>query len=469
MRLREIARLSVANRSRVAAASSKRSTAASCACAPRAARAGARVVSRDRAAPARRARRTRRRRSGLGTGRSRRRAGPARRARRRRAGSARQAARAAAQRHRRLDRLPHEVRDGGRGERTEVGGAVGLGDARDREPREPLVRELQVRVLAPHLGLAVEPGLEGLDQPDLAHRGLERAAAHEMVDRHRLPQELRHLAAVVGREVRADARAQVRGLPDVEHAARRGRGRGRRPAARQPRGEGELRRRRMRAHAREQEQVVEPEHAERRGPLEQRVQHLGRRLRVGERAVDRLGRDAEVARQRGEPEVRNLVAHESPRDRERVDVAVREARSTRRDQRGVEERDVEADVVADDHRVADELEQRGEHLFDARRGQHHRLGDAGEHGDERRDRHAGVDERLEAAEAFAAAQLHRADLGDRAVARRGAGGLEVDDDERDLGEGLPEVVEGGLPLPRGGCGGEPGQGRRGDGDHGRPP
>ena len=62
----------------------------------------------------------------------------------------------------------------------------------------------------------------------------------------------------------------------------------------------------------------------------------------------------------------------------------------------------------------------------ARRGQHHRLGDAGEHGDERRDRHARVHERVERPEALAAAVLHRADLGDRVVVRRGAGGLEVE-------------------------------------------
>src|SRR5207249_11062905 len=71
----------------------------------------------------------------------------------------------------------------------------------------------------------------------------------------------------------------------------------------------------------------------------------------------------------------------------------------------------------------------------------HGFGDAGEDGDRRWDGHAGVDEGLERAEALAAAELHRADLGDRARRGRGARGLEVEDAERDLGEGLAHVVE----------------------------
>ena len=74
----------------------------------------------------------------------------------------------------------------------------------------------------------------------------------------------------------------------------------------------------------------------------------------------------------------------------------------------------------------------------------HRVGDAGEDGDERRDRLGRVDQGLELAEHLAAAHLDRADLGDAALGRAAAGGLEVDDDERDVGEGGAEVVERGL-------------------------
>jgi hypothetical protein len=157
----------------------------------------------------------------------------------------------------------------------------------------------------------------------------------------------------------------------------------------------------VRAHRRQREQVVEAEHAERGGPLEQRVQHFGRRGRVGVGAMHRLDRGAEVARERVQPKVRNLVAHESTRERNGVDAAIGQPRVSVREQRNVEEAAVEADVVADDHRVTRELEKRRQHLVDARCGEHHGLRDAGEHRDHCRDRHAGVHQRLEGAEQLA--------------------------------------------------------------------
>ena len=197
------------------------------------------------------------------------------------------------------------------------------------------------------------------------------------------------------------------------------------------------------ADPREREQVVEAEHAERGRVLEQRVEHLGRRGRVGVRAVHRFGVGAEVRGERVQAQVRNVVAHEPARQPDRVDPAVRQAAGSRCGERGVEEPAVEADVVPDDHRVAEELEQRRQQLFDRGRGRDHRLGDAGEHGDERRDRDARVHERVEPAEQLTAAQLQRADLGDAVERRRAAGGLEVDDDERDLRERGRRVSGGG--------------------------
>ncbi len=197
----------------------------------------------------------------------------------------------------------------------------------------------------------------------------------------------------------------------------------------------------MRAHRREREQIVEPEHAVGGGPLEQRVQHLTGRGRVGVRAVDRLGRGPEMTRQRRQPEVRDLVADQPARERDGVDPPVREPRVAVLDERGVEEADVEAHVVADDHGAVRELEERGQHLGDLRRGHEHGVGDAGEHGDHRRDGYARVHQRLERAEQLAAAQSQRTDLGDRVGARRRAGRLEVDDDERDLRQRRAEVVE----------------------------
>ena len=201
----------------------------------------------------------------------------------------------------------------------------------------------------------------------------------------------------------------------------------------------------MRTHRRERDEVVEAEHAEGRGPFEQRVEYFRGCGGVGVRAVHRFDGGAEVLRERVQLEVRYFVANEPAGDRDGVDPPVRHAFIAVRDERGVEERAVEADVVADDHGVACELDERRQHFGDARRRQQHRLGDAGQHGDQRRDGNAGVHERLEATEQLTAAQLERADLGDRVGAGRSACRFEVDDDERDFGQRRSEIVEGLLP------------------------
>ena len=163
--------------------------------------------------------------------------------------------------------------------------------------------------------------------------------------------------------------------------------------------------------------------------------------------MHRLGGDPQVSGQRRQAQVRDLVAHQPPGQRRGVDPTVREPRVAPGGERGVEERHVETHVVAADHRRGarpEELEQRREHLVDPRGRQHHRLGDPGQHRDERRHRHARVHERVQLAEALAAPVLHRPDLGDRARRGRAARRLEVDDHERDRVQRGAEVVEAAL-------------------------
>ena len=81
----------------------------------------------------------------------------------------------------------------------------------------------------------------------------------------------------------------------------------------------------------------------------------------------RLVVEPEPRRQRAEPAVGHLVAHEPAGERDRVDAPVGQRRPTGPLEGVAEEGEVEADVVADDHRVADELEQRRQHRTDARR------------------------------------------------------------------------------------------------------
>ena len=101
-----------------------------------------------------------------------------------------------------------------------------------------------------------------------------------------------------------------------------------------------------------------------------------------------------------------------------VDDRVTPARVAVRGAGGLEEADVERRRCARPaRRRAANSRNAGSTDSIARRRDHHRVGDAGQHRDERRDRRAGVDQGRELAEHLAAADLDRADLGDRVLGR----------------------------------------------------
>jgi hypothetical protein len=284
-----------------------------------------------------------------------------------------------------------------------------------------------------------------LDQADLAHAGLELGGAADVVDRGQLAQQVGDLGTGVAREVRAHPGAQVLGLADVQHPpagvaeqvhARR---------VRQPVGQVDLLEGGVGPCRRELDQVLEGEHAERAGQLQQAVEDVDGGPGVGERSVAGRHRGTQIGGEGGQPDVGHLVPGQQlacqpsgadhPVGRPRVSVPL---------QVGLQEPPVEGGVVADEHGVAEEFEQAGQDRLDRLRARHHAVGDPGERGDQRRDRDLGVDQRVERADDLAAADLDGADLGDAVVRGRAAGGLEVQDDELDLDERRTKVVQGQL-------------------------
>ena len=162
-------------------------------------------------------------------------------------------------------------------------------------------------------------------------------------------------------------------------------------------------------------QVVEAEHPERRRPLQQDVQEVGGGQRVVEGAVGGPVVEPEPAGQRAEPAVaapRRAAGGGPARTCRRSGGRAGASRS--RSSAALRNADVEADVVADQDAPPTNSTNGGQHGLDAGRRRHHRLGDAGQHRDLGRDRRARVHQRLERAEALAAAHLHGADLGDAA-------------------------------------------------------
>ena len=263
-----------------------------------------------------------------------------------------------------------------------------------------------------------------------------------MVDGGQLAQQVGDLGAAVAGEVRPHPRAQVLGLADVEHAsggvaeqvhARR---------VRQPVGQVDLLEGGVGAGRGELDQVLEGEHPERAGPLQQAVEHVHGGPGVGQRPVAGGHRRPEVGGQRGQPDVGHLVprqqlagqpggAHD-PVGRTLVAVPF---------QVGLQEAPVEGGVVAHEHGVAEEFQQARQDRLDRLGPGDHAVADPGERADQRRDRDPRADQGLEGADHLAAAHLDGADLGDAVVAGRAARGLEVQDHELDLDQRRAEVVE----------------------------
>ena len=190
----------------------------------------------------------------------------------------------------------------------------------------------------------------------------------DVVDPLGLPEQLADLAPVVAREVRAHALAQVRGLADVEGTASCSRGRGTRRAGGAVVGEAELGRLRVRGDAGQREQVVEPEHAEGGGPLEQEVEQVGGGERVVERAVRRLVREAE-ARSRG-CDSRQLGTSSRTRRRASAHVSTHRLRQRRPPgaRSAASRKPRSKRTLWPTITVPEELEERREHGLDAGRG-----------------------------------------------------------------------------------------------------
>ena len=152
------------------------------------------------------------------------------------------------------------------------------------------------------------------------------------------------------------------------------------------RGEPQLGDLRVGLHAGEGEQVVEAEHAERGRPLEQQVEEVGGGQRVVEGPVGGPVVEPEPAGERAEPAVRHLVAHAAGGPARTVSTSGWASRGQpSRSSAAFEEADVEADVVADEHRARANSTNAGSTASIRGAGTTMACGDAGEHRDLGRD------------------------------------------------------------------------------------
>ncbi len=312
----------------------------------------------------------------------------------------------------------------------------------DRQPRpRRLDVEAHVAVLVGAGAGPVVAGEHARDQSRLDHLGGERIGQLQVSDSLHLAQHRADPAAVVATEVAPHPLSEVGGLADVEDlvavAAEQIDTRG----ARELGGHRQLRRLRMAGQLGECEQVVDAEHTEAGRTFDQQVQQVGGGERIVEGAMSGLVVEPESVGERGQPVVGHLVAQQPTGEGGGVDDGGAVVGALVAGEGGAQESEIERDVVADEHGVAQEVDQRAEDGLDARRVAHDGVAQPCEHRDLGRDRPARVDQRVKGAEALAAADLDHADLGDHVVVPAAARGLEVEHAERGVAEGDAPLVE----------------------------
>ncbi len=324
--------------------------------------------------------------------------------------------RAAPHRHGIPDGLGHQAGGVLAPERPEVEQAPGAVGAHQREPGEGFVGEPDPVRGGAGTGAAVVARVVGQDEAQLGHLGLQFGGAHPMLDRRQLPQHLVGPAPVVPVEVGPHPGAQVGRLAHVEdlagpvaeqvHPGAAGEGVGQADLAvvgGAP-GGGQL------------QQVLQVGDAEGAGPLEEAPEHVGGGPGILQGPMVGGDRGPEVGGQRTEAQVAHLRTDEAPGQGGGVHRPVGQPPVAEPLGGGVEEGEVEAHVVADHHRLAEELEEGGQSGLDGGGLDHHGLGDAGEHGDEGGDLAVRVHQGVELTVGLAAVKAEGADLGDAAPA-----------------------------------------------------
>ncbi len=377
-----------------------------------------------------------------------------------RLGGRRQSARASANRKYLLDQLQRRVHNAPTAERAEIARAVGGHLAGRVEAREAVLDvHFDEGVVLEVTQLHVVARLQLLDEPRLGQQRLQLRAEHACLDRtHRLQQAV-HFTRVAERlaVIRGQPILQALRLADVDHLAvlvlhqvdARLAGKALPPRWVEVDAAGGSRRRQagvVRRHAVQYAKEIR----QRRAAFcacacQQQREDLRRDARIAKRAVTVANRHMERCRQAIQSGAAH-ARHVAPPERDGVYAAGGE----RRRQVAavgliVQEVQVEADVMADDGALGDEVAQLRQHRRRQRRARQHLVADAGKLGDELRDAPLWIDQLRERVEELAAAHDHRPDLDQPVTARRQAGRFHVYHGELGAVEGQRAGIPGRKP------------------------
>ena len=162
---------------------------------------------------------------------------------------------------------------------------------------------------------------------------------------------------------------------------------------------------------------------------DQMDEHLRGGAGIGQRPMTRSRRHAEEVGQLGEADPPRTPVEEPPREPDGVDDGSCHPPSAEPLHLAVEEREIEACIVRDQHRIPGELQKAAHRMLAAWRSTQRGGLDPSERSHGGGERDAGIDQRLEGLPELEAADALGADLADPRRSRTQTGRLEVEDDE----------------------------------------
>lgn len=280
-----------------------------------------------------------------------------------------------------------------------------------------------------------------MDEAHFEDGGLQRGAAHDVAHPLGFSKHVADLATLIAGEVGTHAFTQVGGLPDIQNFIPGSGEEVDAGGAGQVVGELKLGDLRVIAELGQGDEIVEAHHTQGGGAANEQMEQVGGGEGIVEGAVAGLVIEPEAGCEGAQLDVGNLVPHQAASERASIDGTIREPGIASPLQCQVEVAEVVAHVVAYQHGAGRELDQGWQHRLDTWSLDHHRLGNAGEHGDGGRNEEPGVDHGLERTEALAATNFDGTDLSDAAVLCAAAGGLDVNDAERDVAERRTQVIK----------------------------
>ena len=168
----------------------------------------------------------------------------------------------------------------------------------------------------------------------------------------------------------------------------------------------------MRADFRHRSEIIQIINTKTSSTLNQIVQQVTCCQHIVDRTVTRLMRKTQTCRKRRQLTILYFSADKPASQPNGVKHSIRQLFSPITHERSVDESNIESCIMRNQDRVANKIKQVIKHIFNRGRVSHHRVGNASQQNNKRRNRTLRIHQCRETLDLFAGAILHRTNFGD---------------------------------------------------------